>query len=251
MMVNTDEKRHAWMDEGFNTFMNTYDRIEVFDEVLYGAETPRSLRPASLRQFGRFNANRRNPPIKLPVDQVEPSLVGRLAYAKPGVGLQYLREELLGPERFDAAFKHYMRAWAFKSPQPADFFRCMENGTGVNLDWFWRGWILEHLSLDQGIGEVVENESAQSVEITVRNLDEMVMPVTVEIEFEDETKKRISLPVQVWHYTNQWTFRVATDGKPLRQVTVDPDRRLPDARRTNNGWQRTVANEESASEDDE
>jgi len=251
MMVNTDERRHAWMDEGFNTFMNNYDRIEVFDEAIYGAETPRPLRPVSLRQFGRFNSNRRNPPSKLPIDQVDPNLVARLAYGKPGAGLQYLREELLGPERFDAAFRHYIRAWAFKSPQPADFFRCMENGTGMNLDWFWRGWFLEHLSLDQAIGEVFEDPDASSAEITVLNLNEMVMPVTIEMEFEDETKKRISLPVQVWHYTNRWTFRVATEGKSLRQVMVDPDRRMPDARRTNNRWQRTVAEEDAVSEEDE
>ncbi|MBL8856252.1 MAG: hypothetical protein JNK57_19960 [Planctomycetaceae bacterium] len=182
---------------------------------------------------------------------MDPNLVARLAYGKPGAGLQYLREELLGPERFDAAFRHYIRAWAFKSPQPADFFRCMENGTGMNLDWFWRGWFLEHLSLDQAIGEVFEDPDASSAEITVLNLNEMVMPVTIEMEFEDETKKRISLPVQVWHYTNRWTFRVATEGKSLRQVMVDPDRRMPDARRTNNRWQRTVAEEDAVSEEDE
>lgn len=251
MVVNTDERRHAWMDEGFNTFMNAYDRLEVFDQVLYGTDPPRPLRPISLRQFGRFNSNPRNPPSHLPVDQVEPTLVGRLAYGKPGAGLQFLREELLGPKRFDAAFQQYIRAWAFKSPQPADFFRCMENGTGMNLDWFWRGWIMENLTLDQGVGEVIEDESRQSADITVENLNEMVMPVTVEIEFDDETTKRVSLPVQIWHYTNRWQFRVPTEGKSIRQVMIDPDRRLPDSRRTNNRWQRAASEEESAGGDDE
>lgn len=251
MVVNTDERRHAWMDEGFNTFLNYYDRIEDFDHEHYGADAPRPMRPVSLREFGRFNANPRNPPSKLAVDQVEPSLVGRLAYGKPGAGLRYLREELLGTERFDAAFKQYMRAWAFKSPQPADFFRCMENGTGMNLDWFWRGWILEHLALDQAVGEVVEDAGRQVADITLLNLNEMVMPVTVEIEFEDETTKRVALPVQIWHYTNRWQFRVPTEGKLIRQVMIDPDRRLPDSRRTNNRWQRAASEEESSSGDDE
>lgn len=251
MVVNTDERRHAWMDEGFNTFMNAYDRIEGFDEVQYGGPAPRPLRTVSLRQYGRFNTNPRNPPSELPIDQVEPSLVGRLAYGKPGEGLRFLREEIVGPERFDAAFKQYIRAWAFKSPQPADFFRCMENGTGMNLDWFWRGWVLEHLNLDQAVGDVVQYPGTDWAEIELLNLDEMVMPVTVEIHFEDETTRRVSLPVQVWHYTNQWVFRVPTEGKSIQQVVVDPDRRMPDSRRTNNRWKKAEAEEQPPAEADE
>ncbi|MBL8888788.1 MAG: M1 family metallopeptidase [Planctomycetaceae bacterium] len=251
MVVNSDERRHAWMDEGFNTFMNAYDRLGVFDEVLYGSSAPRPLRTVSLRQYGRFNANPRNPPSELPIDQVEPSLVGRLAYGKPGDGLRFLREEILGPERFDAAFKQYIRAWAFKSPQPADFFRCMENGTGMNLNWFWRGWVLEHLNLDQAVGEVVQDPDSPWAEIELLNLDEMVMPVTVEIRFEDDTTRRVSLPVQVWHYTNRWVFRVPTEGKTIQQVMVDPDRRMPDSRRTNNRWEKAGAAEQPTTEDDQ
>ena len=250
MVVNTDERRHAWMDEGFNTFMNAYDRIEAFDETVYGAEPAPPLRPVSLRQFGRFNSNRRNPPSKLAVDQVEPTLVGRLAYGKPGDGLRYLREEVVGPERFDAAFKQYIRAWAFKSPQPADFFRCMENGTGMNLDWFWRGWILEHLALDQAVGEVVQDPDQLWADIELLNNDEMVMPVTVEVEFDDKTTRRFALPVQIWHYTNRWVFRVSTDGKGVQQVIVEPDRRLPDSRRTNNRWQRAGEDETEPDKDE-
>lgn len=251
MVVNTNEKRHAWMDEGFNTFMNAYDRIGVFDEVQYGGPTPRPLRAISLRQYGRFNANPRNPPSELPIDQIEPTLVGRLAYGKPGDGMRFVREEIVGPERFDAAFKHYIRAWAFKSPQPADFFRCMENGTGMNLDWFWRGWVLEHLNLDQGVGEVVQDPDSDWAEIELLNLDDMVMPVSVEIQFADETTRRVSLPVQVWHYTNRWVIRVETEGKSIQQVLVDPDRRMPDSRRTNNRWLRKEAAEQPPAEDDE
>ncbi len=248
MVVNTDERRYAWMDEGFNTFLNFYDRLEVFDEVVNGLGPARPMSPSSLRSFGRFNANPAHPPIMVPADQIEPNLLGQLAYFKPGAGMQYLREEIVGPERFDAAFQQYIRAWAFKSPQPADFFRCMENGTGMNLDWFWRGWIIENLALDQGVESVRQARRRNPAQIVVSNLGEMVMPVSLRIEFEDDSTKDLTLPVQIWHYTNLWTLNVETDGRVIKRVTVDPDRRLPDVRRTNNTWQAPV---EEAAESDE
>lgn len=247
MVVNTDERRYAWMDEGFNTFLNFYDRLEVFDEVVNGMSPAEPMPPSSLRPFGRFNANPANPPIMTPADQIEPNLLGQLAYFKPGASMQYLREEVVGPERFDAAFQQYIRAWAFKSPQPADFFRCMENGTGMNLDWYWRGWIIENISLDQGIESVSQSRRRRPAEIVLHNMGEMVMPVTLRIEFDDETTKDMKLPVQVWHYTNLWTVNVETDGKKIQRVIVDPDRRLPDTKRTNNTW-RAPVEEESESE---
>ena len=250
MVVNTDERRHAWMDEGFNTFMNAYDRLETFDAEVYGADPPDPLRPVSLRQFGRFNASPASGPVVRPPDQIQPNLVGRLAYAKPGAGLQYLREEVLGPERFDAAFQHYIRAWAFKSPQPADFFRCMENGTGMNLDWFWRGWFLENLRLDQGVVSVEPASSGDAVDIVIGNYGPMVMPVTLEVTFNDGSQQRLALPVQIWHYTNRWPIRLDIAGKTLQKVTVDPDRRLPDNRRTNNVWQADTSPSDSTDDDD-
>ncbi len=247
MVVNTDERRHAWMDEGFNTFLNFYDRLEVFDEVVNGASPASPMPPSSLRAFGRFNANPEHQPIMLPADQIEPNMLGQLAYFKPGASMQYLREEIVGPARFDAAFKQYIRAWAFKSPQPADFFRCMENGTGMNLDWYWRGWIVENLALDQGIDSVTQGRRRRPAEIVLKNLGEMVMPVTLRIEFEDDTTKDMNLPVQIWHYTNLWAVNVETDGKAIKSVVVDPERRLPDVRRTNNTW-RAPVEEESTEE---
>ncbi len=250
MVVNSDERRHAWMDEGFNTFMNFYDRLEVFDEVVNGVGPAAPMRPASLRSFGRFNANRANQPIMLPADQIEPNMLGQLAYFKPGAGLQYLREEILGPERFDAAFQQYIRAWAFKAPQPADFFRCMENGTGMNLDWYWRGWYLENLPLDQAVASVKQARRRNPAQIELHNLGEMVMPVKLKVEFDDQSERIIDLPVQVWHYTNVWTLNVETDGRAITRVELDPERRLPDFRRTNNTWVRPEA-EAAPTETDE
>ncbi|MDP1563874.1 MAG: M1 family metallopeptidase [Pirellulaceae bacterium] len=250
MVVNSDERRYAWMDEGFNTFLNFYDRLEVFDEVFNGSEPAPPMPPSSLRDFGRFNANPQNQPIMLPADQIAPNMLGQLAYFKPGASLRYLREEIVGPERFDAAFQQYIRAWAFKSPQPSDFFRCMENGTGMNLDWYWRGWIIENLPLDQGIESVRQARRRNPAQIELKNLGEMVMPVTLRIEFDDDSTKDVTLPVQIWHYTNLWTATVETGGKAIKKVVIDPDRRLPDVRRTNNTWRATTEEEGASGADD-
>ncbi|HMO13692.1 MAG TPA: M1 family metallopeptidase [Pirellulaceae bacterium] len=248
MVVNTDERRHPWMDEGFNTFINFYDRLEDFDEQHNDGDPADEMRPVSLRQYARFNANPAYAPIALPADHIEPNMLGQLAYYKPGLGLRFLREVVVGPKRFDAAFRHYIASWAFKSPQPADFFRCMENGTGMNLDWFWRGWLFENLEFDQAMHDVQLDQRRDAARISVGNLKEMVMPVFLSLEFDDGSEQEITLPVQVWHYTNRWTFSVPLDGKSLRKVTLDPNRILPDSNRRNNEWAASVDQVETESE---
>lgn len=245
MIINSDERRHAWMDEGFNTFTNFYDRLEEFDAQVNNGEPAENLGPVSLRQFVRLNSNPQTQPIALPADQIEPNLLGQLAYYKPAAGLRFLRENVVGPERFDAAFRHYMRAWAFKSPQPADFFRCMENGTGMNLDWFWRGWLLENLDFDQAVLSVQKVRRADAARIQLGNLREMVMPVFLRVEFEDGTATDLNLPVQVWHYTNRWTISLPLEGKTIRRILLDPDQILPDSDRRNNQWENATAAEDA------
>ncbi len=240
MVVNTDERRHAWMDEGFNTFINEYDLIEEYDHVVNGAPL-RSPPPFSARAFARPMSRPSVQPIALPADQIRPELLGSSQYMKPAVGLRLLREVILGPERFDPAFRHYIDAWAFKSPQPADFFRCMENGTGADLAWFWRGWFLENIPLDQGVVDVRELPLAGSARIQIGNFREMVMPVVMQIEFTDGSRQRVDLPVQIWYYTNLWTSEIAVGDRQISSVTIDPDRVMPDLDRDNNRWERPAA----------
>jgi hypothetical protein len=185
---------------------------------------------------GRGNSTLANQPIAVPADQIRPDRLGRLAYFKPGNGLRLLREVILGPERFDPAFKMYIREWSFKSPQPADFFRCMENAAGMNLAWFWRGWYLEDLLCDQAITSVISGPDSDNVRIQIANKQEMVMPVFLKVEFEDKTSKEVELPVYVWYYTNLWTADVPTEGKSVAKVTLDPRRNVPDSDRSNNTW---------------
>src|SRR4051812_38503173 len=132
MIVNSDERQWTWMDEGINTF------CEYLTEELYDNKFPVTRGPAyTIRDY-----------MKLPKDQLEPIMTnseniigfGPNAYSKPATGLNMLRETILGRELFDYAFKEYARRWAFKHPTPADFFRTLEDASGEDLDWFWRGW---------------------------------------------------------------------------------------------------------------
>lgn len=248
MVVNTDERRHPWMDEGFNTFINFYDRFEDYQAVAAG-ETPEPRFDREPSGRGRGNNSLGGQPIGVPADQLRPDRLGRLAYFKPGNGLRLLREVILGPERFDAAFRLYIREWAFKSPQPADFFRCMENASGMNLAWFWRGWFLEDTLCDQAIANVIASPDSGAVRIQIANKQEMVMPVFLRVEFDDQSTKDVSLPVYIWYYTNLWSTDIPTDGKNVVKVTLDPRRNTPDSDRSNNTWTRdTSRSSESGSE---
>lgn len=236
MMINSDERRYAWMDEGFNTFINTYDRFDRYNKEVNGAEGEVAETPFSARGVGRLTVQPGMQPMNLPADHVRPELLGALEYNKTAVALRMLREVVLGPERFDPAFKEYIAVWSFKSPQPADFFRCIENGTGAELSWFWRSWFIENTRLDQAIVDVTESTRSPRARIQVANKQDMVMPVLLRIEFDDNTSIDHTLPVYVWNYTNLWTTEIETHGKKIVKVSVDPDRKMPDSNRLNNTW---------------
>jgi len=226
MTVNSDERRHAWMDEGFNSFINIYSQMEYFKQDSPD-EQPRQFAGA-LRH--------RSPPMDTPADHLGPGVLGMLEYAKTAVALYLLREEVLGPERFDAAFREYIRRWAFKSPQPADFYRTMENVAGVDLAWFWRGWIVESTQLDQAVEAVEQRSDKETATITFGNLGEMVMPLTFKATFDDGTTLTRQLPVEIWAWTSHWPAEIQTNGKRVVEVVVDPEERMPDTNPENNRW---------------
>ncbi len=236
MVVNTDERRAAWMDEGFNTFMNTYDRYDVYDAEVNGGEMPEEDSGFNARSMARLMSRPNVQPLAMPSDQIRPEWLGMLAYYKTATAMQMLREVVLGPERFDPAFREYIQAWAFKSPQPADFFRCMENGTGAELAWFWRSWFIENVPLDQAIVSVDQSIASGLARITIANKQEMVMPVFLEIEFTNGEKMDYNMPVYVWYYTNLWTADVAIGDREIKRVIIDRKRVMPDLNRRNNNW---------------
>ncbi|GJM18369.1 MAG: peptidase [Phycisphaeraceae bacterium] len=218
MLVNSDERRYMWQDEGFNSFINFYSKAAWY-------ETDPDIDNAIRRTLQVMNSDRRQR-IDVPPDRHWSRWIGTLNYRKTALALYLLREEVLGPDRFDAAFKTYTERWAFKHPQPGDFFRAMEDAAGADLAWFWRSWLLSDRVLDQGVRVVSADEDGVVVDLT--NTGGMVMPVHLRVTFDDDTTKDVRLPVEVWATTDLWRTRIATDGKKPVQVQIDPEGVYPD-----------------------
>jgi hypothetical protein len=146
MIINSDERQWSWMDEGLNTF------VEYLTEELYDNKFPSRRGPAwTITDY-----------MKLPKAKLEPIMTnsenindfGANAYSKPATALNILRETIMGRELFDYAFREYARRWAFKHPEPADLFRTMEDASGEDLDWFWRGWFYSTDACDISLDSV-------------------------------------------------------------------------------------------------
>ncbi len=146
MIVNSDERQWSWMDEGLNSFME-YLTTKEWDRDM-GADV---AEPQSIVDYMKTDKNKQVP-IMSSSDNI--MAFGPNAYTKPATGLNILRETVMGRELFDYAFKEYANRWKFKSPTPADFFRTMEDASGVDLDWFWKGWFYGVEPADQDLASV-------------------------------------------------------------------------------------------------
>jgi hypothetical protein len=228
MIVGSNERLYGWMDEGFNTFMNHYD----WDKK-YPGEYNRRGDPGL---YISFALSGKEEPIMTPADRIRGSL-SMTAYTKPGLGLILLRDQLTGRERFDPAFREYIRRWAYKHPTPADFFRSIEDGVGEDLSWFWRSWFYTTERLDQAVDSVTVSDSAGMVasRVYLRSATPMPMPIELDLRINDGTTQHLSLPVEVWEGGPQYTA-VVPGPKTVVGVTVDPKKLYPDVRRENNRW---------------
>lgn len=226
MIVGSNERRYAWMDEGFNTFINYYSTVN-FNNGEYKSDIARSR-----NRVQWFKSKYRESIATYP-DVARPMNLGYTAYYKPATGLIMLREYILGHERFDNAFKAYIKAWAFKHPQPSDFFNAMDNGAGENLNWFWRGWFTGNANIDVGISNVKEINGAAI--ITFTNKGDMPSPITFKVVYEDDTNEMKTLPVEVWQRANEWDYLLKTN-KKIRAIDIDPGRFLPDININDNAW---------------
>lgn len=160
MIINSDERQWSWMDEGLNTFM------QFITEKEFDANYPSQRGPA--HKIVNY--------MRLPKNQLEPIMVnseniinfGANAYGKPATALNILRETVMGRELFDFAFKTYCTRWAFKHPEPADFFRTMEDASAVDLDWFWRGWFYDIEPVDVSLDTVKVWSIARGQKVPVK-----------------------------------------------------------------------------------
>ncbi len=240
MIVGSDERRYAWMDEGINTFMNAFSVTTFYTEQApAGFPAPEDItqtqavgfvRPDGYtqlyRQFGRFDQTLMTAP-----DQLSSRGLLLDAYVKPGAGLTVLRDAVLGEARYDAAFKEYIRRWAYKHPQPADFFRTMEDVSGEDLDWFWRGWFMTTDTYDAAITAVSADGPAATA--TVTNNAGLVFPTTVAFTFSDGSVERARIPVEAFTTSDTARAAVPLNGRTLASAMLDPDHVLPDTDRSN------------------
>ncbi len=231
MIVGSNERKYGWMDEGFNTFINTLAGDD-FNKGEYKSAKTDWHQYAKYVIFVPTSEAMLNTP-----DVLQERNIGVALYMKPGYALTLLREQILGHDRFDYAFKKYIRDWKYKHPSPYDFFRSIENAAGEDLAWFWRGMFLENYKLDQAISKVdyIGNDAKNGAIITIDNLDQLAMPVVIEYTTKSGKVERKNLPVEIWQNNSSWKVKLNTT-EELQKVVIDPDHSFPDMNSANNTW---------------
>lgn len=230
MIVGSNERLYAWMDEGFNTFINTISWKD-FNNGEYKEPIQ------DLHVYSNLYTNPSLEPIMSSPDNMKEANIGVLGYYKPSVGLVLLREQILGKERFDFAFRTYIERWAYKHPTPDDFFRTIENVSGEDLGWFWRAWFMNNWQLDQGVSSIryINNDPKNGVYITIGNYEQMAMPVIIDVKTKSGKTTRVKLPVEIWQRNTDWTFK-HNSTEEIESIVIDPDHILPDSNESNNSW---------------
>ena len=234
MIVGSNERLYGWMDEGFNTFINSLSAAN-FNNGEYKSKVPQDK-----NRIGAMYTAPGLEPVLTYVDNYKERNNGTLSYSKPGEGLTLLRDVILGEDRFDRALRTYIKRWAYKHPTPDDFFHTIENVAGESLQWFWRGWFVNNWRLDVAVRSVKYNDStnfAKGAIITLDNLEKMAMPVILEVKTVSGKTDRIKLPVEIWQRNVAWSFNYPCT-EEIESVSYDPDKVLPDYNPSNNTWKR-------------
>ena len=260
MIINSDERQWTWMDEGLNSYM------EMLAELDYDKDFP--ITRGYPKNIVKYMSGDQSTiaPIMSKGDHVYE--FGNNAYGKPATALWILRETIMGKELFDHAFRTYSQRWMFKHPTPADFFRTMEDASGIDLDWFWRGWFYTTEVTDIGIEGVrkfyaTENKSKETVdfiedkseglnitkptsakskyfyEITFNKPGGLVMPIIVEYTYDDGSKEKKTYPAQIWRYNDKKVIKAVHSDKQITKIVIDPDLETADVDLSNNSFPNT------------
>ena len=310
MIVNSDERQWAWMDEGLTTFVQYLAEQEFgekYPDIIYPNKNfPSDRGPADMiTDYMSVDQNFLAPIMSNPENVYS---LGPNAYGKPATALNILRETIMGKDLFDYAFKTYSKRWMFKHPTPEDFFRTMEDASAVDLDWFWRGWfyttdyvdisikefnqyyvspnpseeLTNYLQNDIGIprnrwrplvffdkfendddnkkeNEAIENskllnnylkenyteEENQNLEIpkyfyeiVFEKPGGLVMPIIIDIKYEDGDVQRKTYPAQVWRKNDNEVRKLITSDKKISEIVLDPEKETADIDTRNNSWPR-------------
>jgi hypothetical protein len=262
MIVNSDERQWTWMDEGLNSY------VEMLAELAYDKNFPITRGyPKNIVKYMSGDQSK-IAPIMSKGDNVYE--FGNNAYGKPATALWILRETIMGQELFDHAFRTYSQRWMFKHPTPADFFRSMEDASGVDLDWFWRGWFystdvndigiksvkkyhtnivgdnvnfIEDKTEGLGFGAKKGKDSKYHYEITYNKPGGLVMPIIVQFTYKDGSSERKVYPAQIWRYNDKEVTKVFSTSKELSKITIDPKQETADVDTSNNNWPKESKNQ--------
>ncbi len=309
MIVNSDERQWTWMDEGLNTFLQYLTEQEWEENYPSRRGEPKNM------------VSYMNSKNQVPIMTNSESILqfGNNAYGKPATALNVLRESILGRELFDFAFREYAQRWKFKRPMPADFFRTMEDASGIDLDWFWRGWFYSTDHTDISIDDVilytmetgdpeidkaalrkerdekpktlskqrnktisqlvdlipnlkdfyneydrldVTPEEKKAYEKFLKDLDPedkellqqknnfyiikfsniggLVMPIILEVEYEDGSKEELRIPAEIWRYNPKNVSKLIIREKKIRSLNLDPHLETADVNLDNNYFPRRI-----------
>ena len=229
MLVGSNERRYAWMDEGINTYQNAFSN---------------ERRTPGTNVFSSYVANWRQAvdngsqsPLMTPPDRIDPDALGAIGYRKPGAVLLALRDNVIGRDAMDRAIREYVRRWGFKHPTPADFFRTVENVSGEDLSWFWRAFFYATDVLDIAVdGVSMRQTNGQNLaEIELRRVTSIPFPVTIRLRFDNRTTQDVHLPVEIWARTNRYTASIPVQ-RPVIGARLWPDPNVPDWNSANDVW---------------
>ncbi|MBK8609349.1 MAG: M1 family metallopeptidase [Chitinophagaceae bacterium] len=232
MIVGSNERRYMWQDEGFNTYIN-YIANDIFNKGEYQTD-PHYFEKGFFgsRDYEQFMQYK--DPLMTVSDAMDEEQHYQY-YGKTAYGLNLLRTVVVGKDRFDYAFRKYTEAWAFKHPTPYDFFHCINNATGEDLNWFWKEWFFTTWKLDQAVTAVtyVDNDPTKGALIRIDNKGKMIMPVIMKIIQSNGKTETIQLPVEIWQRGDSWVYKYPSSNK-IDKVVLDPENVLPDVDRKNN-----------------
>lgn len=234
MIVGSNERRYAWMDEGINSYINAFSRerrdpaVNVFPSYV---ESWRAARDAGI-----------DVPLMTPPDQIPSAALGAIGYRKPAAVLLALRNNVVGRDAFDAAMREYVRRWAYRHPTPADFFRTIENTTGHDLSWFWRAFVYGDDVLDIGIDGIASagGSSDRSATIVLRRHTSIPFPVTLRLALQGGGIQDVRVPVQAWAAGSRISITVPVNAT-VTGARLWPDATVPDWNAGNDTWGRAPA----------
>jgi aminopeptidase N len=229
MVVGSNERRYAWQDEGFNTYINTF--------ALERRTPGTSPYTGYLSNWRQTIENRVDVPLMTPPDRIDARALGALGYRKPAVVLLALRDNVVGRTTFDRAFREYTQRWAFKHPSPGDFFRTIENVSGMDLGWYWRAFWYSTDVLDIGIDNVSmrQQQGQNTAVIALRRTTSVPFPIRLRLLFRDNSTQDVSMPVEVWSQGERIEAVIAVKA-PVIGARLWPEGVVPDWNPTNDAW---------------